>query len=166
MFLEMWCWKQEKVDADSLVIVSFIILNLIFIIVLTTISVFPRCCHRGHDSLQHSSSVAGQHGFCSSITRRQEALISSALEANADIDPHQEGLQTAQAVATCTSASSLKTWCRPSRTGQHFFDKTNLILSHVSAPDPEPVLWIDASAFLQCTQHSPRCPAKDRPLPE
>lgn len=64
----MYCWKQEQLDADSLLIVSFIILNHIFIIVLTTIIVFPRCWHRGHDSLQHSSSVARQHGFCSSIT--------------------------------------------------------------------------------------------------
>lgn len=99
---------------------------------LLTIFLSPRCCHRGHDSLQHSSSVAGQHGFCSSITWRQETLVSSALEANADIDPHQEGLQTAQAVAAHTSASSLKTWRQPSWTGQNFFDKTNL--------DPEPCL--------------------------
>ncbi|KAM3619923.1 uncharacterized protein V6R79_015877 [Siganus canaliculatus] len=48
-------------------------------------------CHED-DLLQHSSPIAGQHGFCSSLQRGHQWLISAALEANADIDTPHSGL--------------------------------------------------------------------------
>lgn len=104
------------------------------------ILVIPRCGHLEHDYLQRSSSVAGQHGFSPSITGQHEWLTSSALEVNADIDPHQEGPQTARPAVRHTSTSSLKTWRRPSRSVQPFFDETNL--------DPEPCLCSRSWACL------------------
>ncbi|MED6280089.1 hypothetical protein CHARACLAT_007351 [Characodon lateralis] len=45
-----------------------------------------------NEVLQHPPALAVQHGSCSSFRRGHQQLISSALEANADIDTHQ--LQT------------------------------------------------------------------------
>ncbi len=56
--------------------------------------IFPRGGHHEDDLLQHPSPVAGQHGFCSSFYRGHQWLISTALEANADIDTHHAGLHT------------------------------------------------------------------------
>lgn len=59
--------------------------------------VSPRGGHHENDLLQHSSPVAGQHGFCSSFHKGHRWLVSTALEANTDIDTHHAGhrLQTA-----------------------------------------------------------------------
>lgn len=53
--------------------------------------IFPRRGHHDDDLLQHPSPVAGQHGFCCSFQRGHQWLISTALEAHADIDPQNEG---------------------------------------------------------------------------
>ncbi|KAG7233964.1 hypothetical protein INR49_028678 [Caranx melampygus] len=44
-----------------------------------------------HDLHQHTSQVAEQHGLCSSLWRGHQQLISTALEANTNIDIHHMG---------------------------------------------------------------------------
>lgn len=70
------------------------------------------CCE--NDLLQPLSSLAGQHGFCSSFQRGHQQLISSALEANADIDIHHSGHRLQTETTAGWAASEWKAFKRVS----------------------------------------------------
>ena len=63
--------------------------------------IFSRKWNHDHDHLQHPSPVARENGSCSSFQRGHQQLISSALEANTDIDTHHTGLHAPSSLS-CT----------------------------------------------------------------